>query len=177
MKASARPEIAARLGRLIPCAIVAALLAGCAVKTPVAITSTTGTVADAGQVTLAEAESDGTLRATFASALSDAFARHEVTLGEDSPLIADFALSERDAETGLVDPASSTEDAIVWTSRNRNRHLFDGCTARRLRATLVLLRRDGGEIAYRGVAETDLCESSEAMVEALADALVRDARR
>ncbi|MGB3167482.1 MAG: hypothetical protein WBA68_11980 [Alteraurantiacibacter sp.] len=155
---------------------MAVLLAGCAVNTPVAITSTTGAVGENGQVMLAEAEDGGTPRAIFASALSEAFTRHGVPLGNKAPLLADFALSERDAETGLVDPESSTEDAIVWTSRNRNRRLFDGCTARRLRATLVLLRRDDGEIAYRGVAETDLCESGEADIRALADALVRDAK-
>jgi hypothetical protein len=155
---------------------LAVFLSGCTVSTPASIVSTQGRFPDHAEVQLAPYEADGSLRANFGRALSDALSADSVIMTATAPLIAEFAVSARAAETGIADPARSTGDNIAWESSPRARGRFENCHAIRLRSTLILLDRAEGTILYRGVAEKDGCSYSEADLNELAYALVRDAQ-
>lgn len=156
--------------------MIPAFLAGCTVATPPTISSTLGSLPNGGTVQLAPFESDGTLRGAFGEALEQTFSEHGIVVEEGSATIAEFAIAARNASGGVADPAASTPDAIVWESLPRDSHWTDECEAIRLRATLVLLNRADSTLAYRGVAESDVCAYSQADLRALADTLVADAR-
>ena len=163
-----------------PALLAASLLSACAVSTPVSIASTSGQLPPQAAVQVAPVEEDNSLRATFATALKNALASQIASLGSASnstaPVIAEFAIAMRDAKTGVADPAESDAAAIAWESRPRNHHIFDNCSAQRLRATLVLLNREDGQMLYRGVGEADACNYSNAQMAELARALVTDAQ-
>ncbi len=125
---------------------------------------------------IAPFEADGSLRAEFAGALADALSADSVIMTATAPIIVEFAISARDADAGIADPASSAADNIAWESRPRPRSRFDDCRAIRLRATLLLLDRAEGTIRYRGVAEKDVCDYTEPDLAELAAALVSDAQ-
>lgn len=153
----------------------AAMLAGCAVTTPVAITSTDGSLGPGSSVRLVPFESDGSLRSAFGPAVLEAFAAHNVTVQSGTSAIADFGIGVRPADTGVANPEASSEEAIVWESLPSESRWYDECSAKRLRATLVILSSADSSILYRGVAESDVCEYSQADFRALADALVANA--
>ncbi len=116
------------------------------------------------------------MRGAFGKALTEAFRENDVQVSGDGQLIADFALAERNAQSGVADPAASSSENVIWTSQPRDRGLLDRCDARRVRATLVILDRASGEVTYRGVAEASDCAIDDEHITALARALVADAR-
>jgi len=163
----------ARIGPLA--AVLVALLAGCSVTTPASVVSTTGQLPQGNPVQLAPYETDGTLRGEFGQQLENALIAQSIEVTGEAPVIAAFAIAMRDARSGVADPAASSADAIVWESRPRPGSMFDSCDAQRLRATLVLLERAGGEILYRGAGESTRCDHTETDLAELANALVADA--
>lgn len=160
-----------------------ALLASCAVATPVAIQSSGPALSGDHAVELVVADELSPLHGQFASALAEAFARHDVDTGQGAPLIADFALSVSFAEAGVVaqnsadEAAPASEQDIDWTAKPRSRRLFDKCDAQRARATLFIVDRTSGETVYRGEAEKIDCEIGKGAVSELAASLVDDAAR
>lgn len=150
-------------------------LSGCAVTTPASIVSTDGELSQSAAIEMAPFEADGSLRAIFGAALRESLGNRAVAAGEPAPMIAEFAISARNAEGGIADPAGSTPSAIVWESLPDKSRWYDECEAIRLRATLVVLNRTDGSIAYRGVAESNVCEYNQADLRALADTLLADA--
>lgn len=154
---------------------LAVALAGCAVATPAQITSTQGAMPTGVTVRMAASEADGSLRSAFAAALEQSLQAHGVTIETGGAMIAEFGIGARDASAGVANPAVSTPDNIVWESLPRESQWYDECEAIRLRATLVLLDRAEGTLAYRGVAESDVCSYSQADLRQLADVLVADA--
>lgn len=175
-KAPGKAE-AARSRRAVVAALALALMVGgCAVSTPVHIASTDGRLPAETAVQIAPFETDGSLRANFGAALADALAARSITTTQGAPIIAEFAIAARAADTGVADPSNSGADGIDWESHPRQRGRFDTCTATRLRATLLLLDRAEGTIRYRGVAEKDDCAYGQADLAELAEALVSDAQ-
>ena len=169
------PPRASVCGKILTAAL-STVLAACSVVTPASITSTTGQLPQGQSVQLAPFEQDGSLRAAFGQALVDAMAAQSIERLDGAPVIAEFAIGARDASAGLADPAASSDAAVVWESLPRDQSRFDNCEAQRLRATLVLLDRAGGEILYRGVGESDACAFGDQELVQLADTLIADAR-
>lgn len=162
--------------RSISVLALAAPLAACVVTTPVDITSTSGRLQPGNTIFLAPFEADGSQREVLGNALRSAFANSGLNEASDGTLVAEFAIAERSASLGEADPDASSEEEIVWTSANRRGRLLDACDARNLRATLVLLNRADGTLAYRGVAESVDCEFGASQIGEMADALVADAQ-
>ncbi|KLI62811.1 hypothetical protein [Aurantiacibacter marinus] len=111
----------------------------------------------------------------FGQILAEKLPGHSILLTDTAPVIAEFAISARDAGGGLADPAASTGDTVAWESRPRNRGRFDNCEAQRLRATLLLVSRVDGSVVYRGVGESETCAAGGQEMADLADILISDA--
>ncbi len=152
-------------------------LAACAVATPVAVESTAPGYGSFSSVALQQAESGQTQRMAFADTLRRKFGDHAIVINADAPLLADYAISLRNSETGLAEPSDGAASAqgIDWHSAPRKGRLFDKCEAVRLRATLVLLSKTEGSVVYRGHGETNACNASESDFDRLAATLVDDA--
>lgn len=167
-----------RAGNGAVASAAAALLAlpGCAVDSPFAISSTSlGTPARLA-ITMTTASADEPERARLGHALRRAFGEGSASLANDGRYLADYSVSWRDAEGGLtasVDAADAA--AIEWQVRPRRPRLIDGCDAQRMRATLVLLDRQTGTMAYRGEGDATGCRFTDQSIDEVADALVADA--
>lgn len=156
----------------------AATLGGCAVATPISIESSGRPVPGFASLHL-EPTSDTRQagRIEFEQALKQALAARDIAIDGAAPVLADYAVSIREARLGIAkkpaEGASATEPE--WQSGARSNRLLDRCKALRLRATLVLFSRSSGDRIYRGAAETDSCEVSSADYARLASSLVEDA--
>jgi hypothetical protein len=158
------------------CASALLTLAGCAVATPFALDSTGQGVPARAVVALPAEAAAGSDQARLAAALQRAFSANAVSTAKDGRYLADFAVSLRDAAGGLTTSTEAVdEQAIDWQAHPRNRRLLDGCTAQRMRATLVLFDRQSGEMVYRGQGEATDCGFSDEAMDEVASALVADA--
>lgn len=168
-----------RVFRGLTLAGVSLSLAACAVSAPVAVRSTTGeTAITARAVDLAlPSESDPAANRQFASALQSAFAAHSVSVDPAGALIADFAVSMGPADIGVQqpqDPAKRLESEGLWISPPRQSRRFDECEAQELRATLLMLDRATGNVAYRGQGTVVECAFDTSHFSDLAEGLVQD---
>ena len=151
------------------------LLGGCAVSTPVTVTPTVVELQTANAVEFpAPAGATGDLRSQWRAALQAAFASRSVNIQQGAPFLADFALSIRNAETGIATVSDNSKD-IDWQSQPRRNRLLDKCKAQRMRGTLVIFRRANGSIIYRGESETDACRFGSAELTVMANELVDNA--
>ncbi|MCB2083963.1 MAG: hypothetical protein KDD90_07930 [Sphingomonadaceae bacterium] len=152
-------------------------LGACAVTSPIDVTSAGPGVASIDAIRLQSAASEEAQRAAFEAALHRALANSSIRLDKDAPYLGDFAIALRDARTGLAEPQDTTGESgqVDWASDPRKRRLFDGCKAKRIRATLVILSRESGAIVYRGEGEADACGFTEKDYDRLAARLVEDA--
>lgn len=168
---------ASRVFARAACAPVLLLvLAGCAVASPFTLQSSGSGVPARTAIALPVDATPGSDQARLGAALQRAFAGHSVKLASDARYLADFAVSLSDAEAGLTTSVEATsEKAIDWQARPRNRHVFDGCDAQRMRVTLVLLDRQSGAQVYRGEGEAIACDFAEAAMDEVAEKLVADA--
>lgn len=117
---------------------------------------------------------DDSLRSHWGAALSRSFQNQSVKIEKTAPFIADFALSVRDAESGLANPAEAGGE-IDWQSAPRESRLLDICKAKRMRGSLVIFDRTTGAIAYKGESEADGCKFSQPDFDTMAALLVADA--
>ena len=157
-------------------AAFALVLSACAVTSPFVVESS-GSLTAVSAVAMPEDASAGGHRAQLHSALVNAFADRSVAVSDDARYLADYSVSVRDAEGGLTTstgPAASEKD-IDWTARPRNSRLLDGCGAKRMRATLVLMDRETGKMAYRGEGEATACSFSDSDIAQVSRQLVGDA--
>ena len=151
-------------------------LSSCTVPADITLSSVAEPVSAQGAVSMAEeAESDGT-RATFAAALRKTLQDSSVAVADNAPLILEYSLSKRDAETGIADPLQPGATDVTWQSDERTSKLFDGCDVTRFRAGLLLVDRASGTVAYRGTGDMDTCSVTDGQVRQLARALVSDAQ-
>jgi len=150
--------------------------AACAVSSPFTVNSTGTGVPAQASISLAGEETAGTHRASLHSALQRAFATEAVTLSDDGKYLADFSISIRNAEGGLTTSIEAKDEAeIDWETKPRDSRLLDGCDAKRMRATLVVLDRATGQRIYRGEGEATECDFSGDAMDGVARQLVRDA--
>lgn len=156
---------------------VPALLSGCAVATPISVTSI-GQGADQSQpLLLASDDTDTGLRAEFRAALAQALADHGFTQADTASQLADFSVSVRAADGGLTtkEGEAKSADQVNWTAEPKNSDWLDKCEPQRIRATLVIYDRANGDVRYRGEGEAIDCRFDAPFIRALADRLVRDA--
>lgn len=151
------------------------VLSSCTVPSDITLTSTGRAAAPIGSVTITEADEDGATRGSFAAALRRALEDRAIGSAEGAPVILEYSISRRDAETGIADTPPSGVQDVTWQSRQRKSRLFDGCDVKRLRGGLLLVERSSGAILYRGSGDLDTCEVSESQLGQLAEALVDDA--
>lgn len=174
----ANPVHGARIHALRSGLVVSlALAAGaCAVASPFAVQST-GSLSAVSAVAMPAEASAGGERAQLHTSLLRAFADRSVSVSADGRYLAEYSVSVRDAEGGLTTATSPvrSEDEIDWKAQPRDAKLFDGCTAQRMRATLVLMDRQTGTMAYRGEGEATACQFSGDDIAEVARQLVRDA--
>ncbi|MGB3469536.1 MAG: hypothetical protein WBA51_01785 [Erythrobacter sp.] len=160
-----------------------ALLASCAVATPLAITSTGPGIARGSSVAMTMPEQSQSERGRFSNALGKAMMARNVEVSEVEPdkkaeLLADFSVSITDASSGVLNGKGQYAEGEAeqdWITPPRRDRRFDKCEAKRLRATLVLFDANTGKMVYRGSGEATDCEFDDADLAALADRLVEDA--
>lgn len=150
----------------------AALLSACAVHSPPAIHASTGAAQGVSSVEFVSDASDAGLRKQFGEALAASFQAHGFSSEKGAASVADYSIGLRPASTSL--DGHNANDAAQVRSASRGKVWTDRCEAQRLRATLVVYRRSDGSPAYRGEAESQDCDISDATVNALAELLVQD---
>ena len=157
-------------------AILVLALGGCAVASPFVVESS-GSLATVRAVALPEEVPEGGQRAQLHRSLASAFANRSVTVSPDARYLADYSVSVRDAEGGLTtsNSAAASEKDIDWKAQPRKSRLLDGCDAQRMRATLVLMDRQSGKMAYRGEGAATACSFSDSEIAQVARQLVDDA--
>lgn len=167
-------------GKAIGPAFIAAAyfaLAGCAVYQPASVQSQPAAkiVISAVEFPAPEPTADhgDNLRSRWAAALGQSFRAKSVTVHSGAPYIADFALSVRDAKSGVAD-AASTAEHIDWQSPPRSSRFLDECSAKKLRGTLVVFDRASGKIVYRGESESEDCNFDRSALETMAVQIVSD---
>lgn len=150
-------------------------LSSCAIPTDIALSSTGPAAQRITGVSITAPEDEAAMRGEFAVALRSALQSHSVAVADNAPIILEYSVSERDAETGIADtpPAGSTE--VSWQSKKRKSRLFDNCDVNRIRAGLLLVDRTSGAVAYRGTGDLDTCAVTGEQLRDLAEALVSDA--
>lgn len=152
------------------------VLSSCTVPADITLSSTAEPVSTHGTVAMSHNDGDGGSRATFAAALRKTLQDSSVAVAENAPLILEYSISQRDAETGIADPLQPGASDVTWQSDERKSKLFDGCDVTRLRGGLLLVERASGTVAYRGTGDMDTCAVTDAQVRQLAEALVADAQ-
>lgn len=155
---------------------VALALSSCTVPADITLSSIAEPVSAQGAVAMAQEDGEAGTRATFASALRKTLQDSSVAIAEDAPLILEYSVSQRDAETGIADPLQPGTTDVTWQSDERKSKLFDGCDVTRLRGGLLLVERASGTVAYRGTGDMDTCAVTDGQVRQLAQALVADAQ-
>lgn len=148
----------------------------CTVPSDITLSSTAEPVAGQGAVAMAREDSEDGMRATFAAALRKSLQDNTVGIADSAPLILEYSISQRDAETGIADPLQPGATDVTWQSDERKSKLFDGCDVTRLRAGLLLVDRASGTVAYRGTGDMDTCAVTDGQVRQLAEALIADAQ-
>ena len=151
-------------------------LAGCAVATPLALESTGTGLPGGTTIAFSSDDKPGGDQARWGEALMRAFAARSLRVDATGRYLADYAVSFRDAEGGLTTSTTAADaKSIDWQARPRKPHVLDGCDARRMRATLVLLDRESGAQVYRGEGEATACDFADGALDDVAEALVADA--
>lgn len=163
-----------RLVRAGLAAGMAVALASCASFDPPAITKSNGNASDLRTVEFVAANDETELRASFRSALAAAMTEHGYRLTEGGAAVADFAISVRPASVTLTGSGEAAEVDTIRSEKRQHRSLFGGCKATRLRASLAMITRETGVLAYRGEAEVDGCEIDDEAVTGVARLLVED---
>ena len=151
------------------------MLPSCGVPPDITLSSSAAPVASITRISMPPEQDEGAVRAQFGSAVRSALQDRSVSLVEEAPLILEYSISARDAETGIADPLQPGAEDVTWQSDERKSRLFDGCDVTRLRAGLLLVERASGAVAYRGTGDMDTCAVSDTKVRQLAEALVADA--
>ena len=150
-------------------------LTGCAISSDLVVNSTGRSAAALTEIQLQTAEEDGSMRRTFAEALEAELLKQNVTFQENAPVIAEYSIAVRQADTAIADGSTASGEEIAWLSKGRKRRNLDRCDALRVRGALMLVDRASGAVIYKGSADVDTCAASDALVGSLATALVRDA--
>ena len=146
-------------------------LSACAVGTPAAITSTQSATRTVTSVELLSQTDEAGLRSQFQSALTGALAQHGVSLDKNAQFIADFAVSQRPAELGLIqiEEEAETVDAPEEAYKSKP---FDECKPHRVNASLVVYSRSSGEVQGKSSGEFLACPGDLTQLSDLAQLLV-----
>lgn len=161
-------------------AATAALLGGCAAKQELRLAIAGARPAAPSAVAIVTDPADNPQAARFAAALADAFARSGHSIAADAPVIAVFGLGQRSRAIGMADgsaPQAAGTSEPAWFSAPGRKRAPGACKGERLRATLALYPRSGGDVIYRASGEIDGCAFAESDLAALAAALVTGAPR
>lgn len=153
-------------------------VSACAIATPATITSTTSSAPITAQaingVELIGAPDETGLRAALQSELTRALGARGVPEQSGADHIADFAVSERPAATGLL-PVSEETDAAGHPEPAFKSRWYDKCKPSRISASLVIYARANGTIATKASGEFLACPGDHSQLDDLADLLVEQA--
>jgi hypothetical protein len=157
--------------------LMLSLLAGaCATPIETRLVSSGSGVAPGSSMTLAIPESDGAaLHAETQRLFEQAFKARGRTFSDAGDYLMEFAPGQRAAAVVLSAGPTKTE-----ISPTQGRSALRSCTAQLHRVTLVVLKRETGDVAYRGEVEERHCKATlnqtlPALVEALAADLEKPA--
>ena len=152
-------------------AVMAMGLSACAVGTPAAITSTKSAPQAVTSVELLAQADEAGLRSQFQSALTGALTQRGVSLDKNAQFIADFAVSQRPAELGLIEIEEEAETIEVPEEAYKSKP-FDQCSPNRVNASLVVYSRSSGEVQGKSSGEFLACPGDLAQLGELARLLV-----
>lgn len=146
-------------------------LSACAVGTPATITSAQSELSSVSSVELLSEAGEAGLRSQFKSELTNALSQRGVSLSESAGFIADFAVSQRPAEFGLIQitPEAETTEA---PEEAHNSKPFDKCKPNRVNASLVVYSRASGTVQGKSSGEFLACPGDLAQLSDLAQLLV-----
>ena len=147
-------------------------LSACAVGTPATVTSTQTATQTVTSVELLVQADDAGLRSQFQSALTSALNQQGISLEQNADFIADFAVSQRPAQLGLIqiEQEVDTVDAPEEAYKSKP---FDECKPHRVNASLVVYSRSSGAIQGKSAGEFLACPGDLVQLSDLAQLLVR----
>lgn len=151
--------------------LAAFCLSACATGTPATITSAQGSTPNLTSVTLLGEEDTAGLRAQFRAELSRALAARGSNIRTDADFIADFAVSEHEAQLSLQEISEDSDGADLSEDNFKSRW-YDNCKPNRVSASLVLYSRASGEIEAKSSGEFLACPGDHSELGKLADLLV-----
>ncbi|NNF93191.1 MAG: hypothetical protein HKM91_01135 [Altererythrobacter sp.] len=166
MKSSRTADIAeggTRVGSLTFTKLIAALVligaaSACSVQTEPVITASQGSAVRTVAVSLVPPDEEQTDRTALYDALALAFEADGISLSENAPFVAEFAMSSNNAEAAIYLAQAGTDnpepEMIVDV---RDRKFIDECKAARFRAQLVMFDRSSGSISSTATAESISC--------------------
>lgn len=161
--------------RVLPAALVASLLAGCAVQTPPEISSSRGEPASLSSVQIVAGDPADTRRAAFYEALKAEFTAQGLTVSDTAPMVTDYAFATSAADIELhASEAGKVEDPPEKIADARKSHWLDVCKAARTRATLSVFERSSGTLRKSSVAHATGCADKAPPFDELAKLLVAD---
>lgn len=156
------------------------LLAGCAISKDLRLDRQGPGLPAMASVSIGTHPADNEQAARFAASLAGAFAERGHAVSDEARVTALFGFTRRERSIGTAD-GSPVGDAgkseTDWISAPARKRSFQSCKGERLRATLALYSRDEKTLIYRGVAEVDGCDFTNADIDGLALALVKAAAR
>lgn len=151
-------------------------LAACAVRTPPAITASSGASATSPtQILVVEPDSEQEQRRSFHNAVVQELQRRGVENSSDAAMIADLAIAVSSGTVGVyASEAGNTDSEPDQLVTMRKSRWYDACKAIRVEASLVAYRRSDGELQKSSKAESMICEGQELPLADLASLLVDD---
>lgn len=157
--------------RMASAMLVSVLAAACAVSTPAAITSVKPSPRPITNVELLNESSEGDLRSRFHSELVQKLGERGVTLTPGADFIADFAVSQREANVTLQ-PVSSSEQPSGPTEPDFRSRWYHKCKPHRVSASLVVYARSNGAVEAKSSGEFLACPDDLSQLDDLAQILV-----
>jgi hypothetical protein len=131
-----------------------ALVGGCARMPPIQTVSEGKGVPKGAKLSFAQTERTRTaIEKEIGKQLTTAFARADLTLGDQGQYLIDYSYAKRPPTVGI----SRLGKEVAWISApGGNRGLF-ACKRQTYRLTLLVVEQQSGEIVYHGASEQAAC--------------------
>lgn len=164
-----------RFVRLPPVLLVSSMVSACAISTPATITSTQSRPLAITSIQLLNDGDDkaevGNLRARFHDELTQQLRARGIAVEAEAQYVADFAVSERDAEVGLK-PVSDTDDTAEPIEPSIRSRWYHKCRPTRVSASMVIYGRADGAVKAKSAGEFMACPDDMSQLGDLAKILV-----
>lgn len=150
------------------------LASACAVTTPATITSTKRAPQSISSVEMLSEAGETGLRARFLDELTEALGTRAVAVQSGADYVADFSVSEREAQLGLQAVPKGNEAAPTNPPADPEfkQRWYHACKPNRVSASLVIYTRTTGTVHAKSSGEFLACPGDLSQIDDLAQILV-----